>query len=28
VWRLERYRTKRLPAGHCEPGMPDPTEHV
>ena len=28
VWRLERYRTKRLPAGQCEPGMPDPAEHV
>ncbi|MGY1457089.1 MULTISPECIES: multidrug effflux MFS transporter [unclassified Luteimonas] len=28
VWRLERYRTKRLPEGQCEPGMPDPTEHV
>ncbi len=28
VWRLERYRIKRLPAGQCEPGMPDPAEHV
>ncbi|NLA66988.1 MAG: multidrug effflux MFS transporter, partial [Gammaproteobacteria bacterium] len=28
VWRLERYRTRRLPEGPCEPGMPDPTEHV
>ena len=28
VWRLERYRTKRLPDGPCEPGMPDPAEHV
>ena len=28
VWRLERYRIKRLPSGQCEPGMPDPAEHV
>ena len=28
VWRLERYRIKRLPTGQCEPGMPDPAEHV
>ena len=28
VWRLERHRIKQLPAGQCEPGMPDPAEHV
>lgn len=28
VWRLERYRTRRLPEGPCEPGLPDPAEHV
>ncbi|MBB6598828.1 multidrug effflux MFS transporter [Luteimonas sp. MC1825] len=28
VWRLERHRIKQLPAGHCEPGSPDPAEHV
>ncbi|MEN1959249.1 multidrug effflux MFS transporter [Luteimonas sp. MJ246] len=28
VWRLERYRTRRLPEGQCAPGMPDPAEHV
>src|SRR5690606_27756511 len=26
VWPLERSRTRRLPAGQCEPGMPDPAE--
>jgi DHA1 family bicyclomycin/chloramphenicol resistance-like MFS transporter len=28
VWRLERHRIRQLPAGQCEPGMPDPAEHV
>ena len=28
VWRLERHRTRQLPAGQCEPGLPDPAEHV
>lgn len=28
VWRLERRRTRRLPEGPCEPGLPDPAEHV
>src|SRR5690606_30771424 len=28
VWRLERYRAKRLPAARCVPGLPDPGDHV
>ena len=28
VWRLERYRIKRLPQGTPEAGLPDPAEHV
>ena len=28
VWRLERYRIKRMPQGTTEAGLPDPAEHV
>lgn len=28
VWRLERYRARQLPTGRCEPGQPDPGDHV